>query len=177
MRETPAGEAGTVVTYLDTSVPEAEFRHGVVAGDGVSDPDTETIWVPIVRPGQSEGQSELTLVDPALIMSPGRHQEDPSGAIEVLAGSLAVLALDLHELDENDPLAARIGQNLLGRFVRAIRPVEDMLGMLVDAEPSGELALVLSCIGSAAAEFEDGHVDGGKMGILAASVAMAELIE
>lgn len=171
MSDAPGGSAGTVVTYLDTSAPEAEFRHGVVAGDGVSDPDTETIWVPIVRP-----DSELTLVDPALIMSPDQHQEDPSGAIEVLAGALAVLALDLHELDETDPLASRIGQNLLARFVRAIRPVEDMLGMLVDAEPSGGLAVVLSCIGSAAAEFEDGHVNGGKMGVLVANAAMAELI-
>jgi hypothetical protein len=64
MADTPRGDAGTVVTYLDTSDPDARgLRRGVVAGVGVSDPDTDAIWVPIVRP-----DCELTLVDPELIM-------------------------------------------------------------------------------------------------------------
>jgi NAD(P)-dependent dehydrogenase (short-subunit alcohol dehydrogenase family) len=95
----------------------------------------------------------------------------------VLAGALTILAMELHELDETEPLALHIAQNLLSRFVGAIRPVEHALESLVEADPSGTLAIVLTCIGSAAAEFEHGHVTFGKMDVLVANAAMAELIE
>jgi hypothetical protein len=171
----PRGDAGTVVTYLDTSAGErGEFRTGVVAGAGVADPHTGVIWVPIARP-----DAELTLVDPALVMDPDSHgsPEDPASALDVLAGALGTLALELHDLDEDEPLALRVARNRLARFAREVRPVEDALGMLVDADPSGGLSIVLTCIGSAADELEEGHVNGGKMGILVANAAMAELIE
>lgn len=175
MSDMPRGEAGTVVTYLDTTAGEpGQFRRGTVAGIGVSDPDTEAIWVPIVRP-----DAGLTLVDPALIMDPDSTgaQQDPSSALDTLAGALGSLALQLHELDEEAPLALRVARNMLERFVREIKPVESALGMIVDADPTGGLSIVLTCIGSAADELEDGHVTGGKMGILVANAAMAELIE
>lgn len=175
MSDTPRGDAGTVVTYLDTSEGErGKFRTGVVAGAGVSDPDTGAIWVPIVRP-----DAELTLVDPTLIMDPDSRgePEDPSAALDVLAGALGSLALELHDLDEDEPLALRVARNMLARFAREVRPVENALGVLVDADPTGGLSIVLTCIGSAADELEDGHVTGGKMGILVANAAMAELIE
>ena len=172
MNDTPRGGAGTIVTYLDTTEGEAgRFRRGVVAGPGVSDPDTDVIWVPIVRP-----DAELTLVDPVLIMDP-ESTASPESALDVLAGSLGSLARQLHELDEDEPLALRVARNMLERFVREIKPVEDALGMLVDADPTGGLSIVLTCIGSAAEELQDGHVNGGKMGILVANAAMAELIE
>jgi hypothetical protein len=175
MTDTPRDEAGTVVTYLDTSESEhGEFRTGVVTGAGVSDPDTGAIWVPIVRP-----DAELTLVDPALIMDPESRvgPGDPAAALDVLAGALGTLALELHDLDEDEPLALRVARNMLDRFAREVRPVENALGMLVDADPNGGLSIVLTCIGSAADELEDGDVTGGKMGILVANAAMAELIE
>ena len=175
MTDTPQPNGGDVVTYLDVSDPDqGEFRLGIVAGFGVADPDTDAVWVPIVRPDQ-----EITLIDPALIVdSPDaeRPVDDPSAAVDVLAGALAGLAFDLDELDENQPVALSVAQHLLARFVRASKPIQDALAMIVDAEPAGSLAVVLTCIGSAAEEFEQGHVTDGKMGILVANAAMTELI-
>lgn len=187
MADTPHRDGGDVVTYLDTSDPDqGEFRQGVVAGTGVADPDTDEVWVPIVRPDQ-----EITLVDPALIVdeadgeeaaeriagqTPDQRVDDPATAVDVLADALTVLALELDELDESDSVALPTAQHLLARFVYAIKPIQDALAMLVDAEPGGALAVVLTCIGSAAEEFEQGRVTDGKMGILVAHAAMTELI-
>lgn len=175
MADTPHRDGGDVVTYLDTSDPDqGEYRLGVVAGVGVADPDTDEVWVPIVRPDQ-----EITLVDPALIVdSPAEEQrvDDPETAVDVLADALTVLALELNELDETEQVALQTAQHLLARFVYAIKPIQGALGMLVDAEPNGALAVVLTCIGSAADEFEQGHVADGKTGILVAHAAMTDLI-
>ncbi len=175
MADMPHRDGGDVVTYLDMSDPDqGEFRLGVVAGIGVADPDTDEVWVPIVRPDQ-----EITLVDPARIVdSPAAAQwvDDPASAVDLLAGALAVLAFDLDELDETEPVALRAAQHLLARFVNAIRPIQQALAMLVDAEPGGPLAVVLTYIGSAAEEFEQGRVTDGKMGILVAHAAMTALI-
>jgi hypothetical protein len=175
MTDTPRPNGGDVVTYLDMSDPDqCEFRLGIVAGVGVLDPDTDMVWVPIVRPDQ-----EITLIDPGLIVeSPDaqRSVDDPSTAVDMLAGALAGLAFDLDELDENQPVALSVAQHLLARFVRIIKPIQDALATIVDAEPAGELAVVLTCIGSAAEEFQQGHVTDGKMGILVANAAMAKLI-
>jgi hypothetical protein len=165
----PCGDAGTVVTYLDMSDPHArELRSGTVAGIGVSDPDTDVVWVPIDRPGLG-----LTLVDPALIMP----VDGSETAIGVLAGALAGLAGELHELDEDEPFSPAVARIMLARFARVIQPIEAALDMLVDADPSGALSIVLTCIGSATDEFEQGHVTSGKMGILVANAAIAELVE
>lgn len=175
MADTPRPNGGDVVTYLDTSNPDRrEFRLGVVAGIGVADPDTDVLWVPIVRPDQ-----DITLIDPAsIVASPADEQtvDDPMAAVDVLAGALTVLAADLDGLDDSQPVALPAAQHMLARFVRAIKPIQDALAVIVDAEPSGGLAVVLTCIGSAAEEFERGRVTDGKMGILVANAAMAELI-
>lgn len=189
MTDTPQRDGGDVVTYLDTSDPDqGEFRLGVVAGFGVADPDTDEVWVPIARPDQ-----EITLVDPALILDSADAEQaadveqaaeqaveqridDPATAVDVLADALTVLALEFGELDEAEPAALQKAQHLLARFVYAIKPIQEALSVLVEAEPGGPLAVVLTCIGSAAEEFEQGHVTDGKMGILVAHAAMTELI-
>ncbi len=180
MADTPQPNGGDVVTYLDTSDPQQlEPRVGVVLGVGVADPDTDAVWVPIVRPDH-----EVTLIDPlSIVASPDdelladeQRVDDPEEAVDVLAGALTVLATDLGGLDDTEPVALPAAQHMLARFVRAIEPIQDVLTMIVDAEPAGVLAVVLTCIGSAAEEFEQGRVSDGKMGILVANAAMAELI-
>jgi hypothetical protein len=171
MTESPHAGRGTIVTYLDASdSPHGWFSRGVVTGVGVLDPETDLDWLPVVRP-----DGELVLLDPALIVTTeqGRAETEPLPALDILAGALAALADGMSELDERAPMALGDAQRLLARFVEVITPIEYALCVLVDADPRGELALVLSCISSAAEEFEHGHVADGKAGILIANHAMA----
>lgn len=179
MTELPHAGRGTIVTYLDASdSPHGWFCRAVVTGVGVLDPETDVDWLPIVRP-----DGELVLLDPALIVTtePERTNLDaaaePSPAVDILADALATLAEGMTELDERGPMALGHAQRLLARFVNVITPIEYALCILVDADPRGELAIVLSCLSSAADQFEHGRVADGKAGILIANHAMADLVD
>jgi hypothetical protein len=184
MTETPPSDRGAIITYLvtDDGSEHGELRRAVVTGIGVADPDTDVMWVPVVRP-----DCELTLLDPALIVntaghqtprdrSPGRLADAPSpGPVDVLVEALGMLAGSLAELDERLPSALSAAQDLLAGFVYALIPVEPALCLLVQEEPDGGLATVLNCIALAAEEFECGNVVDGKVGILLASATLEEL--
>jgi hypothetical protein len=178
MTEPPHPYQGNVITYLDTADPEeGQFRRAVVVGVGVTDPETDVIWVPVVRP-----DCELTLIDPGLIVPSmtsisdlASGQDRMPSPVDLLAGALSTLACELTDIDEQEPTALRAVRDLLTRFVDTIAPVDEALRALVIAAPRGGLAMVLSCIGSAAAEFELGRLALGKAAILRANLAMVEL--
>ncbi len=179
MTDSPHAGSGSIITYLDASGSERGwFCQAVVTGIGVVDPQTNVYWLPIVRP-----DGELTLLDPALIVTtePGRQDRDtdmgPPPAVDILAGALAALADGMTEIDERAPMALMDARELLTRFVNVITPIEYALCILVDADPRGRLATVLSCISSAADQFEHGRVADGKAGILIANNAMADLVD
>lgn len=177
MTDSPQADRGSIVTYLDAGgSARGWFCRAVVTGVGVIDPETDVDWLPIVRP-----DGELTLLDPALIVTtePTGTDEDaePPPAVDILAGALAVLADGMIELDERAPRAPQAASALLKRFVEQIMPIENALCVLVDANPRGRLATVLSCISSAADQFEHGRVADGKVGILIANNAMADLVD
>ena len=180
MSDEPGEQRGDIVVYLDVSDPDnAAFRRAIVAGVGVTDPETDTIWVPVARQ-----DSELTLIDlasivPALDAAPEAEPlgaDQPPAALHVLAMALAALARAMTELDETAPMAVPTARDLLARFVDALAPVDDALRALVAADPRGGLATVLSCLSSAADEFGQGRVEYGRAGILLANRAMVELL-
>jgi hypothetical protein len=180
MSDEPSAERGETVTYLDAADPEnAEFRQALVVGDGMADPETDTVWVPVASPDR-----ELTLIDPALIV-PGVEVppdteplagDQPLGALHVFGAALATLACGMSALDERAPMALPAARALLTRFVDAITRVDDALRALVAVDPRGGLAAVLSCLSSAADEFERGSVEYGRAGILLANRTMVELL-
>ncbi len=179
MTDSPHADRGSIVTFLDSEGSEHSwFCQAVVTGSGVIDPETDVDWVPIVRP-----DGELTLLDPALIVTtePARTGNDaepePPRVVDILAGALAVLAEGMTDLDELAPMAPQAASVLLRRFAEQIMPIEYALCVLVDANPMGRLATVLSGISSAVDQFEHGHVADGKAGILIANNAMAGLVE
>jgi hypothetical protein len=175
MTDTPHAGRGSIITYLDDSDPEnGQFRRAVVIGPTVADPETADEWLPVVR-----ADCEVTLVDPALIVAnarAGAENGPRQDAVYTLATALAALAGGMTEVDEQAPMAMLDTRDLLNRFVDAIAPIEYALYLLVEADPHGVLATVLSWIGTAADEFEHGHVADGKAGIMLAHSAMAELV-
>lgn len=175
MTETPQAGRGSIITYLDDSdSDDGQFRRAVMIAASVADPETGEAWVPVIRP-----DCEVTLVDPALIVANATTQPEPGpsrDAVYTLATALAALAGGMTEVDERAAMAMIDTRDLLDRFVDAIAPIEYALYLMVEADPHGGLATVLSWIGSAAAEFEHGHVADGKAGIMLANSAMTGLV-
>jgi hypothetical protein len=176
MTDTPHADRGTIITYLDDPDPEnGQFCRAVITGAGVADPETEEVWIPVVRP-----DCEMTLVDPQLIVENTTATHAESGpdrdTLHALATALAALADGMTQVDEQAPMASLDMRDLLNRFVDAIAPIEYALYLIVETNPHGGLATVLNWIGSATAEFENGQIADGKAGILLANSAMAELV-
>ncbi|HEX4721862.1 MAG TPA: hypothetical protein VH333_05055 [Pseudonocardiaceae bacterium] len=64
MAEPPAPKRGAIVTYLDSDTIGTPLRYGVSCGVGITDPQTDYCWIPVLRP-----YGGSTIVDPVLIVA------------------------------------------------------------------------------------------------------------
>jgi hypothetical protein len=166
---------GSIVTYVDRDRDDRTvFQRAVALGPEICDPQTDQAWLPVLRPDRV-----VTMVDPVFVVDVLPDHSGPrpdSSAAEVIDGTR--LAPDTAMCRLTD-LAAPGGPDntylVLAEFVRAIGPLDRTLDVLADAEPTGALAAVVTCLVNAAHMLDVGDMAACRAAIDAAHVVLDDL--
>jgi hypothetical protein len=78
MAELPHPPRGTIITYVDPDTTTTDlFQRAVVTGPGIPDPQTNHVWIPVLRPDRV-----AVLLDPAQVVDIRPRQLDTMEPIE-----------------------------------------------------------------------------------------------
>lgn len=172
MIQPPVGR-GTIITYVDH--PDRALVRAVAIGPELVDPETDTAWIPLVKPDCTATLADLRSITELAPDAPSPIRfDDCAGTAAVLARALDRLAADLVRASW-DRTAQTQGELLLD-FTRSVAPIEQALCMLAKAELDNGLSAVLGWLSCAADELDRGNLDGVTCGVLIANSTLKRLL-